>query len=106
MRDLKKWNPICITKTGSKEKYFGHSVEGHLLPCCWCYDRKDPELKELQKEHLKIENVESIDEILLSDEWLKFSNTLANDPLNAPETCWKYCGKGKGYAVKTQEVYK
>tara|TARA_B100000424_G_C22841338_1_gene448963 strand:+ start:558 stop:896 length:339 start_codon:yes stop_codon:yes gene_type:complete len=104
-RDLKNWYPICITRTGPTKKAYGHNVSGHLMPCCWCFKTNDPDINVLNQEHLKIENVDSIEEIVLSDEWLKFTNTLANDPLNAPKTCWKYCGKGKGYAIKKHETY-
>ena len=118
-RDIKKWDPICITKVKDSTldgrsnfekrsvKAVGHNVSGHLMPCCWCFKTNDPDINVLNQEHLKIDNVDSIDEILLSDEWLNFIDSLINDPVkNAPELCWKYCGKGKGYAVKTQEVYK
>ena len=104
-RDIKNWEPLCITKP--KGKYVGHSATGHLLPCCWCENQKDEEFKPLYKENLKIKNVDGIDEILLSDEWKYFAGLLSNDPVkNAPKTCWKYCGKGKGFEIRSQEVYK
>ena len=61
----------------------------------------------LYKEKLKIENVDGIDEILLSDEWKHFADLLTKNPVKtAPKTCWKYCGKGKGFEIRSQEVYK
>ena len=46
----------------------------------------------LFKEHLKIKNNDSIEEILLSDEWIEFYDNLASVD-TAPKTCKRYCYK-------------
>ena len=98
----RKVNPKCLVK-----KELAYTATGHLLPCCWCENQKDKEFLPLYKEKLKIENVDGIDEILLSDEWKHFADLLTKNPVKtAPKTCWKYCGKGKGFEIRSQEVYK
>ena len=46
----------------------------------------------LVKEKLKVENVDSIDDIINSEEWQSFFETIKNDPENAPYLCHHYCG--------------
>jgi hypothetical protein len=96
----KTWNPVCVT---SSEKGFGTSAKGFLTPCCWVdfsfykdldtLKRIDPKMAELFNDHLKIENNDCIEDIILSDEWIKFHNDLLSGPENAPDTCKKYCYK-------------
>lgn len=82
--------PRCIG-----EKDFGYSATGFILPCCWC-DKDDPGFASLKSEDLAVANNHSIEDIITSDAWIKFSNSLIQDfGKNAPATCWKYCSKGK-----------
>ena len=90
-----RWYPHCI----HLDKPKGHSAHGHILPCCWA-DNDDPGFAPLIKEKLKIENNDSIEEILLSEEWQEFGRILTEQPRKAPRTCWKYCGKGRDYRIK------
>jgi len=89
--------PKCILE----EKDLGHSTQGYLLPCCWCEpsnvatsskNKKNmEEVDFLFQEKLKLDNINCIEDIILSDEWLSFFNTLINDPDNAPGVCKRYC---------------
>tara|TARA_Y100000004_G_C8731535_1_gene334533 strand:- start:97 stop:405 length:309 start_codon:yes stop_codon:yes gene_type:complete len=88
--------PRCEKKTGGKD--YALSAKGYLLPCCWCdaiTPDKDPALKKLFNEHLHINNNDSVEEILLSDEWIEFKNTITKDYDNAPDVCKRYCGNKK-----------
>lgn len=79
-------------------KEHGHSTTGHILPCCYLDDIfLDPGCKlqkDLMQDHLKIENNESIQEILDSKEWVAFYEAIYNavegkgDP---PITCSLQC---------------
>jgi len=100
-KEIKKIDPKCIEKLEKKSgsldrKGLGQSATGYLLPCCW----KDPailsiqeiqDIKELFQDHLKIENVDTIEEIIFSDEWINFFKVLISDPENAPASCKRYC---------------
>lgn len=90
-----KWFPHCIHLGKPK----GYSAHGHILPCCWA-NNDDPGFAALQKEHLKVENNDSIEEIFQSTEWSEFIDKLTVRPHDAPRTCWKYCGKGREYRIK------
>lgn len=81
------FQPKCIQ--GKKE--IGHTTSGYLLPCCWSDFYKN-EIPELTQEHLKIDNVNSIEEIIHSKEWNDFKNRLKTNP---PEYCKMYCGYKK-----------
>jgi hypothetical protein len=62
------------------------------LPCCW-WDRPDlfnSEIKDLVQEKFKLTNVNSVAEILESDEWKRFYADLADG--KAPNLCHIYCG--------------
>tara|TARA_Y100000034_G_scaffold87326_1_gene104736 strand:- start:270 stop:1268 length:999 start_codon:yes stop_codon:yes gene_type:complete len=91
---LDKLKPESLARQGPKQ--LGHSSLGYLLPCCW----QDPsairiketeDIKDLFQDHLKIENVDTIEEILFSDEWINFFKVLVTDPENAPSSCQRRC---------------
>ena len=68
---------------------------GYLLPCCYCDEPTNlasPEIKKILKVS-KIDDVNSIEKILSSDEWLEFANKLENN--KGPEGCWHVCGNNK-----------
>ena len=83
----------------------GHSALGFLLPCCWC-DGKSTQLKNkipltkeheaLYSEHLHLDKVKDIKEILNSKEWKAFWDIMFDDPNNAPRPCREKCGVVKG----------
>jgi len=88
------WNPLCTSQDETPREY-GHSTLGFITPCCWC----DPVFKlkgeklfdDLYTEDLKISNNDSIEDILLSDPWLRWYESIENGPENAPSTCKRYC---------------
>ena len=83
-----KLYPRCM----SGKKPPAYSATGYILPCCWCDDDKVlTEFNFLMKEHLKVDNVESIDEIFLSEEWINFFKMIEHNPIEAPFVCKKYC---------------
>ena len=85
-----KINPKC--KTG---KDYSYSAKGFLLPCCWCdtvNPETDKELHKLFNPELHLSNVDSIEEVLLSDEWLNFDESITKDFDKAPKVCKRYCG--------------
>jgi len=85
--------PKCIP---SKEDHLlarGMTNLGWVLPCCYA-DGKDvqKDFADLLKDHLKLENVESVQDIENSDEWNNFFDMLKNNPEKAPYPCHYYCG--------------
>jgi len=92
----RKLEPRCLSGKG-----YGYSARGYLIPCCWTdpYQTVDGQtptyhigIEEIFfKEHLKLSNVETIDDIINSKEWTEFYEGLIKDPQNAPRVCKKYC---------------
>ena len=73
------------------------SSTGYFTPCCWVDDelyRKQPWVKILFKEHLKLQNNEKVEDIFKSKEWTDFYNMLRNNTKDAPAVCYKFCSKG------------
>ena len=94
------WEPQCLSPI--EPKGFGTSADGYLLPCCWCDHRglgKEPHkhslLLALYDEELKLENNDSINDILLSDQWQNFCEALKSGPKSAPNNCLFYCYRKK-----------
>jgi hypothetical protein len=79
-----------------KFKGAAYVSSGHLLPCCWC-DTIYPEAKEefiklgFFFEDLKLENNDTIEDILMSDVWIDFHKKLIKNPEEAPLVCKKNC---------------
>ena len=48
----------------------------------------------LYKERLKIDNVDSIEEIIFSDEWINFFDVIENKEDEWPDICLKVCDNG------------
>ena len=81
----------------------GHSALGFLLPCCWCDGKAFQSKKSLTKEHealysehLHLDKVKDIKEIINSKEWKAFWDIMFDDPNNAPRPCREKCGVVKG----------
>ena len=68
-----------------------YSAAGWLLPCCWADTKDWPGFEKLLQDHLKVENVDSIEDILFSDEWDEFYHNLVEHPVKAPPVCKKKC---------------
>jgi hypothetical protein len=76
-------------------KGIAYLANGLLAPCCWC-DQPPfyPEFEDrgMRDEKLKLENNNSVDDILNSDEWKDFMHTLWHNPKKATTLCQKRCG--------------
>lgn len=72
-----------------------YTSQGYMLPCCWL---DNPSVRdELEKlgfydETLKVENNETIDNIIYSDAWSNFIYIINHDPNKAPNKCKRMCG--------------
>ena len=113
MREIR---PRCMghkpynAKKGSLKRV-GYSSLGWLMPCRWIDPRNMLDLSETKmfrghnknlkkhelyvnmfKEELKLSNVESVEEIVLSTEWREFFEALLHDTEKVPEHCHQYCG--------------
>ena len=91
-------NPKC--EKNEKSKDYAYSAKGFLLPCCWCdtiTPEKDKELFKLFNPKLHLDNVDNIEEILLSDEWINFKQTITKDFENAPSVCKRFCGTNQQF---------
>lgn len=96
--------PSCMPfyyKSGKKiykqavEQNIAYTADGFLLPCCWCdapSTRKDIERMNMYEHNLKLENCQSIDEIVESKIWENFVDTILHVPENAPRCCKEKCG--------------
>ena len=88
-----KIQPRC--EKGKESKDYAYSAKGFILPCCWCdtiTPQSDPELNKLFNPNLYLSNVDSVDEVILSDEWLNFKKSITIDYDKAPKVCKRYCG--------------
>lgn len=86
---MTKIYPKCI----NGEQSLAISATGYLLPCCWWDKPNILEISNLFKEKFKIENVESIEQILKSAEWINFYSNLKSG--TGPKICQVYCSKNK-----------
>ena len=80
--------PKCLSKWG----FLGWSSTGYLLPCCWMDHENLKYIPQLIKKELKVENVDKISDIINSDEWQSFFDTIKNNQKDAPPICHHYCG--------------
>jgi hypothetical protein len=92
-----KLHPECLGKALNKKYVRGiaYTSEGYLLPCCWLdIPRLKPELERfgLFNEKLRLENNNSVEDIIESDEWQSFMEVVLNDPENAVSQCKRKCG--------------
>ena len=82
--------PQCLSKENATD--VGHSPLGFLTPCCYtCVNspEKHKGISQLYAEHLKIDNVDSVEEIIFSEEWLEFFDMLENRTEDCPDICVK-----------------
>ena len=91
----REWNPLCL-KSENPEG-FGTTATGYIVPCCYCdpygkdISNHDPLCAALFDEELKLENNDSIEEILLSDQWKAFYDAIMDGPEKAPMVCRRIC---------------
>ena len=57
-------------------------------------------MDDLFKEELKIENVNTVEDIIMSIEWIDFFNELTTGN-SVPKICMKYCGDEKDTREET-----
>lgn len=91
-------DPKCL----KGENCLGHSARGYLVPCCFFdneYSLKN-DIPQLIQEKLNLANVDSINEILQSAEWLAFLKLLEEKSDDLPYPCHYYCGENRTYKVK------
>lgn len=75
------------------------TTDGYLLPCCWCdapNTKSDIIAADLYNTNLKITNNETIDDILMSNQWKNFINTILYNSNAAPKCCKEKCGVKNG----------
>ena len=107
VEDIKKNNTLVSKCLNDGERFPSYSCSGWLTPCCWVDG--DIALKEFPQffdESLKVDNVENVDEILLSDTWVDFYKVLTETPEKAPNTCWRYCGVFNSTVEKAEDIKK
>ena len=83
-------DPKCVTGI---QDAFGLTNKGELIPCCWCDTskvRNNPAYQRLLAVS-KIADYDSIEEIVLQDEWIEFQNNLKNNV--GFEVCYTICKK-------------
>lgn len=83
--------PLCFEGTIA----FAVTNRGHLIPCCRCDDPEtmnDPEFQKLLAVS-KIQDYESIDNILIKPEWIEFVKNLQQH--RGPAACINTCRKDK-----------
>jgi len=95
--------PKCMRPDHIAE--FGFT-SGHLLPCdcvdMWREILNDTLLEKCYDEELKMSEDMTIDEILLSDQWIEFVNHIMAGEEYAPSVCMVLCaGKRKVAENKT-----
>lgn len=92
--------PKCVQLTYDKsEKEVVRNVReiayinsGYLLPCCWLDGEENKKfIKSLLKEKLKVENVDNVEDIITSEEWIDWFDVLINRPEEAKPVCYRYC---------------
>tara|TARA_B100000925_G_scaffold276455_1_gene243618 strand:+ start:613 stop:951 length:339 start_codon:yes stop_codon:yes gene_type:complete len=92
-------NPACFNGFP-----FAVTNEGYLLPCCYCDDpptTNDPEFQKLMAVS-KLDDNESIKEILAKKEWARFYKNLKRHV--GPPACMQVCSiKEKGKGVRRDE---
>jgi hypothetical protein len=94
-----KIKPRCLTfNPKSYHKPAAYTSDGFMLPCCWLDDPKNDfgvEYFGLKDDHLRVKNVDSLEEIFKSDEWDHFFDTLLNNQGQAMKHCKYKCGNLK-----------
>jgi hypothetical protein len=89
--------PRCHpSKLKFKKQNPAYTATGYLLPCCECDSVKNEQaFSELGffDESLKVSNVETIQKIIISSQWMSFHRMLIEAPENAPDVCKKFCSE-------------
>lgn len=88
MNPPKTFKPECVN--GRELTY---SSTGYIIPCCNIDNKNLEAIRKfgMLKDKFHLSNVEYIDDILESDEWLLFYDTLQYDYDNVHEICKNRC---------------
>ena len=101
--------PRCMIQGNERKQQAAVTNRGHLIPCCWIDQTEELKHPTMQKilAVSKISEVESIDEILLSEPWQKFAKDLAeNNFKEIMPVCVTHCLKRTDHKDKLKdEVY-
>jgi hypothetical protein len=78
-----------------KQQYPALTATGHLLPCCECDTISSKEFTDLgfYDDSLNISNVDKVEQIVISPQWMKFHRMLLENPSDAPAVCKRICSK-------------
>jgi hypothetical protein len=78
-----------------KQQYPALTATGHLLPCCECDTISNKEFTDLGffDESLHISNVDKVEQIIFSPQWMSFHRMLLENATLAPTVCKKICSK-------------
>ncbi len=88
--------PRCMLQGNERRQQAAVTNRGHLIPCCWIDQKEELKHPTMQKMLAvsKINEVESIDQILLSEPWQKFAKDLAERNFKEiMPTCVTHCIK-------------
>jgi hypothetical protein len=88
--------PRCHPSTETiKQQYPALTATGHLLPCCECDTISNDEFSNLGffDDSLHISNVQKIEQIIISPQWMGFHKMLLENPELAPTICKRICSK-------------
>jgi hypothetical protein len=78
-----------------KKETPAYTASGHLLPCCECDTISNKEFSDLGffDDEIKVSNVDKIEQIIISPQWLSFHRMLLESPQNAPAVCKRFCSR-------------
>jgi hypothetical protein len=97
---MKKIIPKCHPKYNQETNQYdvpemsvAYVGRGYLLPCCWCdnYSGDDFEKLGFFDGSLKLVNVDNIQNILTSRQWVSFHKLILTDTKNSPKICKDKC---------------
>ena len=91
--------PKCMLQGKERRQQVAVTNRGHLIPCSWIDQTEELKHPTMQKMLAvsKIDEVESIDEILSSEPWQKFARDLAERNMKEiMPVCIKHCKKWSG----------
>lgn len=95
-----KFKPKCL----KGELQIAFTNRGHLIPCCYCDEQwvlESPQFKKLLKAS-KVSEVEDIEEILYSKEWMEFEENLRTEK-NIHKICIEHCSDRGDDKIKKEE---
>lgn len=93
-----KIKPRCKKQNDGYDKEIrgiAYASNGYLLPCCWLdvvHIKPELEAHGFYDEGLKLENNDTVEEILTSDVWVEYFRKLEEEPDKCLSRCHLYCG--------------